>query len=168
MTAITVTGITVTNYGDSAPNYGDSAPNSWLAVTAHSIRNTLQPPPIHLPHLNPRQHILPEHPQIYAHPVEIPPRQRQPVGGAAAGGAVVAGEPVFVQVGADIGGDGARRGFDPHLRHREIAPERAQRGAQGAVAIIDIVRPAGQGDTHHAAMAGACDGGVGHWCGLQA
>ena len=86
------------------------------------------------------------------------------MGGCSARRAVVGGEPVFIQVGADIGGDGARRGFDPHLRHREIAPERAQRGAQGAVAIIDIVRSARQGDAHRAAMAGAGDMCVGHWC----
>jgi len=115
-------------------------------------------PPIHLPNLNLRHHLLVKHPHIHAHPVERAARQRGPVGGCAARRAMVGREPVFIQVGADIGGDGARRGFDPHLRHRKIAPERAQR----AVAIIDIVRPAGQGDAHHAAMAGARDMCVGH------
>ena len=67
------------------------------------FQKSLQPPPVHLPHLNPRQHILPEHPQIHAHPVERPFRQRRPVRRAAADGAVVGGEPGFIQVCADMG-----------------------------------------------------------------
>lgn len=47
------------------------------------------PPPIHLPHFNPREHVLPEHPQIHAHPVERPSGQRRPVRRATANGAVV-------------------------------------------------------------------------------
>mgnify|MGYP007067073582 CR=1 FL=1 len=54
------------------------------AATVHLTLGCLQPPPIHLPHLNPRQHLIPEHPQIHPHPVERPFRQRQPVRRAAA------------------------------------------------------------------------------------
>lgn len=85
------------------------------------------------------------------------------MGRGAANGAVVGGEPGFVQVGADIVGDGARRGFDLHVRNREIAPEPTHLAAQRAVAIVHELRRAGQGDADGAAMAGAGDGRVGHF-----
>ena len=72
------------------------------------------------------------------------------------------------KMGADCGrvavvaGVGLGATADLHLFGHEISPDRAKLMAQGAIALIDIIRCAGDDQGHFAAMAGAGVGGICH------
>ena len=63
---------------------------------------------------------------------------------------------------AIVAGVGLGVATDSHRRRIEITPDRAKLMAQGAIAFVDKVRRAGDGQSHFAAMAGAGVGCGGH------